>query len=373
MLKVAIVGCGKIADEHARQIGRVPGCRLVAFYDAEPLMAMQMQERYEGTAYFDDLDALLSQAKPDVVHITTPPQSHFSVALRCLEAGCHVFVEKPFTMNCDEAIRLIAAAENRSLKICVDHNLQFTGPALRMRELINQGFLGGPVVHVESHYCYNMGDSNYAKAFLSDSGHWLRSLPGGLLQNIISHGIGRVAQHLSSDAPTVRAYGFTSDLLRGLGETKLIDELRVVIKGDSTTAYFTFSSQMHPQISHLRVFGARNGLFIDDDYRVLLKLKGARHKSYLQQILPALDLSKQFLANAVANARELVTGRLHMSEGMKSLIEAFYRSITDGEPAPIPYREIVLTARIMDDVFDQIGQSGRQAETVLRAHQSVLN
>jgi predicted dehydrogenase len=373
MLKTAIVGCGKIADEHARQIARISGCRLVAFYDAEPLMAMQMRDRFAGTSSFEDLDRLLSDAKPDVVHITTPPQSHYSVALRCLEAGCHVFVEKPFTMNEDEARRLIAAAESRGLKICVDHNLQFTGPAVRMRELIDQGFLGGPAVHVESHYCYNLGSSTYAKAFLSDSAHWLRSLPGGLLQNIISHGIGRIAQHISSDSPIVQASGFTSPFLTALGETELIDELRVVIKSDATTAYFTFSSQIHPQISQFRVFGPENGVFIDDDHRVLLKLKGRKHKSYLQNILPPFDLSAQFLANAGANLRGFVTGRLHMSEGMKTLIEAFYRSITDGGAEPIPHREIALTARIMDTIFEQLSEAKRQAAEKQRPRQSVLN
>jgi predicted dehydrogenase len=373
MLKVAIVGCGKIADEHVRQIARIAGCRLVAFYDAEPLMAMQLHDRVEGTSYFEDLDSLLSEAKPDVVHITTPPQSHYSVALRCVDAGCHVFVEKPFTMNGDEAVRLIAAARDRNRKICVDHNLQFTGPAVRMRQLIERGFLGGPAVHVESHYSYNMGDANYAKAFLSDSGHWLRSLPGGLLQNIISHGIGRIAPHLSSDSPEVHAHGFTSSFLRGLGETELVDELRVIVKDDAATAYFTFSSQIHPQISQLRVFGPKNGLFIDDDHRVLVKLSGRKHKSYLQNILPAFDLSSQFLANAAGNVRDLVRGRLHMSEGMKNLVEAFYQSISEDAPTPIPHREIVLTARIMDDIFAQLSEAKRRTLADPRPRQSVLN
>jgi predicted dehydrogenase len=373
MLRVAIIGCGKIADEHARQIGRIAGCRLVGFYDAEPLMAVQMRDRYAGTAYFEDIDRLLSEVRPDVVHITTPPQSHYPVALRCLDAGCHVFVEKPFTMNEDEAIRLIAAAESRNRKVCVDHNLQFTGPAVRMRELIDRGFLGGRAVHVESHYCYSLGNSAYAKAFLSDSAHWLRSLPGGLLQNIISHGIGRVAQHLPSDSPTVHAYGFTSPFLRELGEAELIDELRVVIRDGATTAYFTFSSQMHPQISQFRVFGPENGLFIDDDHRVLLKLHGKKHKSYLQNVLPPFEHSRQFLGNAVKNLRGLITGRLHTSEGIKTLVETFYRSITEDRPVPIPYREIVLTARIMDAIFEQLAGARRLSAPESPSQQSVFN
>ena len=98
MLKVAIVGCGKIADAHASQIQRIKGCEIVGVCDREPLMARQLYERFPVKQHFSDLTELLSEAKPDVVHITTPPESHFDIAKLCLEWGCHVYVEKPFTL-----------------------------------------------------------------------------------------------------------------------------------------------------------------------------------------------------------------------------------------------------------------------------------
>ena len=69
MLKVAIVGCGKIADAHASQILRIGGCEIVAVCDREPLMAKQLYERFPVKHYFDDLTELLGKAQPDVVHI----------------------------------------------------------------------------------------------------------------------------------------------------------------------------------------------------------------------------------------------------------------------------------------------------------------
>jgi hypothetical protein len=51
-----------------------------------------------------------------------------------------------------------------------------------------------------------------------------------------------------------------------------------------------------------------------------------------------------------------------MSEGIRNLVEAFYRSITDDQPVPIPYREIVLTARIMDDIFAQLAAAKHQTQ-----------
>lgn len=318
-------------------------------------MAMQMRERFGGSDYVD-VARMLVEAKPDVVHITTPPQSHFQLAMQCLDANCHVFVEKPFTMNADEARRVLELATSRNLKVGVDHNLQFTEPALRLRALVASGFLGGPPVHLESYYCYDLSDPGYAKAFLSDSGHWVRRLPGGLLQNIISHGVARIAEHIQSDCPRVTAEGFTSPLLRSLGERALRDELRVVIHDDTTTAYFTFSSQMRPQVSEFRVFGPKNGIFLDDAHHLLIKLNGSKYKSYLDMFVPPLALSTQFLANAIRNVTGFVVGQLNMNEGMKELVERFYRAVLDDRPVPIPYREILLTSRIMDEVFAALAE-----------------
>ena len=80
MLRVAIVGCGKIADAHASQIQRIKGCEIVGVCDREELMARQLAERFRIGRYFDDLTALLRETRPQVVHITTPPQSHTAIA-----------------------------------------------------------------------------------------------------------------------------------------------------------------------------------------------------------------------------------------------------------------------------------------------------
>ncbi|MGE5711890.1 MAG: Gfo/Idh/MocA family protein, partial [Nitrospira sp.] len=132
MLRVAIVGCGKIADAHAFQIQRMAGCEIVAVCDTEPLMARQLAERFQVGRYFTDLTELLNEAGPDVVHITTPPESHFKLAVLCLERGCHVYVEKPFTLNYPDAQRLIRLAEEKKLKLTAGHDGQFGHATRRM-------------------------------------------------------------------------------------------------------------------------------------------------------------------------------------------------------------------------------------------------
>jgi predicted dehydrogenase len=354
MLKVAIVGCGKIADSHASQIQRIKGCEMVGVCDTEILMARQLADRFPVKQCFTDLKDLLSASRPDVVHITTPPESHFALTRLCLEAGCHVYVEKPFTLYADDAHALVTLANDRGLKLTVGHDDQFSHVARRMRNLIQSGYLGGPPVHMESHFCYELGHT-YARALFGDQQHWVRRLPGKLLHNIISHGIARMAEFLSTDSPEVIAHGFVSPLLSGVGETEIVDELRVIIsEKEGCTAYFTFSSQMRPLLHQFSIYGSKNGLLLDQDHETLLKLRGEPYKSYLEKFVPSIVFAQQHLANLAVNARTFLARDFHAKAGMHHLIESFYRSITDDTPVPIPYREILLTATIMDRVFEQI-------------------
>jgi len=355
MLRVAIVGCGKIADSHASQIQRIKGCEIVGVCDREPLMARQLFERFPIKGYYSDLTTLLRESRPDVVHITTPPESHFDLARICLDAGCHVYVEKPFTLYEHEAHDLINLANERGLKITAGHDDQFTHVARRMRALVQSGFLGDGPVHIESYYCYELGDTGYAGALLGDKRHWIRRLPGKLLQNIISHGVARIAEFITSDTPLVIAHGLISPFLKSRGEAEIIDELRVIISEESgATAYFTFSSQMRPSLHMFRIYGNKNGLVLDHDQETLIRLRGARFKSYVEKFVPPVIFAKQYLGNLRTNLKCFLARDFHMKSGMKYLIESFYRSIEDGTPVPIPYREILLTARIMDSIFVQL-------------------
>ena len=178
MLKIGIVGCGKIADQHVDAIHRIPDCEVVALCDRELLMAKQLGERFGVSDAFLSYRKCCEAAQLDVVHITTPPQSHYSLAKQCLESGSHVYLEKPFTVTAGEAESLIRLAERRDLKITAGHNLQFTPETLEMRQLVKQGFLGGKPVHLESYFSYDLGDTSYASALLGNRHHWVRQLPG---------------------------------------------------------------------------------------------------------------------------------------------------------------------------------------------------
>jgi predicted dehydrogenase len=358
VLKIAIAGCGKIADAHASAIQRIGGCEIVGVCDREPLMAEQLRERFPINRCYGDLTELLNDAQPDVVHITTPPEGHYDIAKLCLEHGCHVYVEKPFTLDADQARHLITLTQDKGLKLTVGHNYQFTHAALRMREAVQRGYLGGMPVHMESTYCYNLTDPSYAKALLGDKKHWVRRLPGKLLHNIISHGIARIAEFLTGESLEVISFGFVSPIFKGINEREIIDELRVIIcEQERTTAYFTFSTRMKPSIQEFRIYGPKNGLILDQDHEMLIKLRGVSYKSYAEKFIPPASLAKQHFRNLKTNAKLFLKRDFHLDSGMKNLIESFYRSIRVDTPVPIPYSQILLTTKIMDTIFKQLANA----------------
>src|SRR6185312_9375718 len=104
----------------------------------------------------------------------------------------------------------------------------------------------------------------------------------------------------------------------------------IVSDGETTTAYFTFSSQMRPVLKHFRIYGQTNGLEMNHDQQTIIKVRGQKYKSYLEKFIPPYNFARQYVGNSLANMHSFIKREFHMKSGMKFLIESFYRSILHG-------------------------------------------
>jgi predicted dehydrogenase len=316
-------------------------------------MAQQLADRFSVASYYADVAEMLDRDRPDVVHITTPAQTHFQLGKLCLEGGAHVYLEKPFTLTAGEAEEILDFARVKGLLMTVGHNLQFEPYAIRMRELVAAGFLGGPPVHMDCLQCFSHHDPVYGPALLGDRQHWVRSLPGSLLHNLISHGISKIAEYLPGDDPKVIAHSYSSPFLERIGQTDIIDELRAVIHDpQGATASFTFSTQFGG--NHICLYGPLGSLTADSANRILVRNKNKGYKSYLRYFVAPLDMSREYWRNSMTNIRQFLKSDFHVGYGTNELIRRFYAATLGQGPLPITYREIVLTARIMDKIFAQL-------------------
>ena len=91
MLRIALVGCGQIADAHLQEMRHVALAEPVAVCDRQIDLARQAAARFEVPRVFDDLGRMLAEARPDVLHVTTPPHTHLAIALQALGRGVHVY------------------------------------------------------------------------------------------------------------------------------------------------------------------------------------------------------------------------------------------------------------------------------------------
>jgi hypothetical protein len=119
------------------------------------------------------------------------------------------------------------------------------------------------------------------------------------------------------------------------------------------TAFFCFSTQIKG-LNQLRIYGPANSMIADIITGSLVRNTNRSYKSYLTYFIPPLRNAGEHFRNACRNVTNFARRRLYQDFGMKELIERFYNSIRKGDPPPIPYREILLTARIMDEIFAQI-------------------
>jgi predicted dehydrogenase len=358
-LRVAIVGCGKIADGHIEEIQKMPElAQVVGVCDTEPIMAEQIAMRYRLDYFTTDFDRLLAEKKPDVVHITTPPGSHLALAVRSLEAGAHVYVEKPLTLSCEDSKKLIERVQAAKKVMTIGYTYLFDPPALEMRDLIARGEIGD-VVHVESFFGYNLAGP-FGAAILGDPAHWVHRLPGKLFHNNIDHLLNKVVEFIDDDDAKVTASGSVRRPQRfGDARDTMADELRVMIQSSKATAYATFSSHIRPPPHYVRVFGTKNTVHADFAARTVTLETSAKLPSAIGRLIPAFEMAKQYAQAGTRNAARFAKSEFHFFSGLNYLFRHYYKAILDGTPPPIPYKDILRVSKWMDDIFAQT--SGKEA------------
>ena len=353
-LKVALVGCGQIADGHAGEIKKISNAELVGVCDIEPIMAEQLSMRFNIPAHFSNFSEMLAACKPDVVHICTPPSSHLPLVKEAVSAGCHVYVEKPLAVDYDECVALVNVVLSSNKKITIGHNSEFDPPSLDMRRLVEKGVLGDPV-HIESWFGYSLSGP-FGKAILSSPDHWVHRLPGKLFQNNINHLLNKITEFIKDERPLVYAKAWKSDSLPAYGDVRdeLFDELRIFIKGERVSAYGTFTSNVKPVAQFSRIYGTRSIIEVDYNTRVVAVEPGTGLPSAIGRLVSGFSRSKAVARSSFQNLWRFMKNEYHYFAGLNHLITRFYESILQDGPLPISTADMLRISWIMDEIFRQI-------------------
>ena len=142
MIRVGIIGCGKIAQvRHLPEYAANPNAEIVAYYDKNRARAEEMAAKYGGSVcdtYFD----LLNRDDIDAVSVCVENRSHAEISTAALYAGKHVLCEKPMAVTLAECESMVAAAERNGKYLMIGHNMRFDPVHRRAKQLLDRGVIG---------------------------------------------------------------------------------------------------------------------------------------------------------------------------------------------------------------------------------------
>ena len=146
-LRHVVIGAGAGIFKLHQDGLALPTAELVGVADVNPA-ARERLEAETGAPFYTDHKRMLAELKPDVAVVITPHPFHASLAIDCLEAGCHVLVEKPIAVQASEADAMIAAAKKADRLLAVNFQQRLRPEAVALRKLLDEGRLGD-IQHVE--------------------------------------------------------------------------------------------------------------------------------------------------------------------------------------------------------------------------------
>src|SRR6202453_3227216 len=141
-MNFGVIGYGYWGPNVVRNLTSLEDSQVLAIAEMSPAARARAQKAYPGMKVTPDASDVLSSTEIDAVAVVTPVWTHYELAKAALENGKHVFVEKPFTSNTEQAEKLIALAQKKNLKIMVDHTFLFTGAVKKIWQLLDEGTLG---------------------------------------------------------------------------------------------------------------------------------------------------------------------------------------------------------------------------------------
>ena len=344
-LRAAIVGLGAISLEHIERLMRLPGVQIAGLCDLDETVVEAVCERYSIDVGFTDFDRMLAEARPDVVHVLTPPQSHRALAVAALGAGAHVLVEKPIAPTRDDYSAMRDAAGAAELHLVENYNWRQAAVVRRARDLVGSGAIGD-VVHVDVTFG-GVLSGGAGPVQDRDIVHFSHSLPGGVLQNFASH---PVSIALAFTGPCAGV----STMRRRLDPAmQSDDELRALLAGDRSSALVSVTRHTEPPSFTLRV-GATAGSLEADLYNDRLYVAGPG--GGLAKISNGVRQGLNLLGGAATLFANTLTSRLDHFEGLENLLGGLYQAVSEGGEPPVTAAEIDAVNDVMFRIFSSEGQ-----------------
>lgn len=254
MLKIALIGAGKMGLSHLAILGGYANADIVGVCDTSNMITDFLTKQGKFNC-FSDYNKMISKVKPDAVVVAVPTKFHYSIIKELLEKNIHVFAEKPFCLNYDQSQELVKLATKNKLVNQVGYHNKFIGTFKEVKRIADSGALGD---------IYHFIGESYGPVVLKKKADTWRSDPsegGGCLLDYASHVIDLVNTILS---PVKAAKG---TLLKSIYSGKVEDAVYSILElesGQTGLLSVNWSDDTYRKMSTSVTLVGTNGKLISD-------------------------------------------------------------------------------------------------------------
>jgi Predicted dehydrogenases and related proteins len=158
MVKIGIIGCGKIAQlRHIPEFADNPNATVYGFFDANQDRCREIAAQYGGVAY-ESVEAMLADENIDAVSVITPNFTHASISIAALKQGKHVLCEKPMAVTLADCEEMAQVSEEMGKKLMIAHNQRFNSSHVLAKQLLEQGAIG-EVISFRTSFAHSGADN----------------------------------------------------------------------------------------------------------------------------------------------------------------------------------------------------------------------
>lgn len=343
-LKYALIGCGRISNNHIAA-ALENSLNIVALCDIKPERIEEKIHKFKllkDVKKYTDYKEMITKEKLDLIAICTESGKHGRIALDCIEAGCHLIIEKPIALSLEEADEIINRSKIKNIKVCACHQNRFNKSIQKIREAIeNKRF--GKLFYGTAQIRWNRGQEYYNQA--KWRGTWEHD--GGALMNQCIHNIDLLRWMMGNDISEV--IGLTDRLAHNYIEA---EDFGVAIIKFSNGSYGIIegTTNVYPQNLEetLYIFGEKgtvkaagqsvnlieewrfaDGLDDPDDIKLRYSenppnIYGFGHKPLYRDFIEAINSDREPYVTAQDGRRAL------------ELVLAIYKSAAEGRSVKLP-------------------------------------
>ena len=328
-LRIAFIGAGQMAQQHAAAIRRAGhDAALVGVYDRDDARAATFAALTGATPYATE-DALFAGARPDVVHVCTPPAAHIDGARAALSAGAHVYVEKPFTLQFGHARDILDEARRLGLLVCAGHQLLRDPAFSRLNQDLTH--LGTPV-QVDSHFAFRpMGMT---------LGHTAPSVLADAMLDIVPHPLYALVSMLERFAPT--------SSIKVAWSHATPTDLQATLRAGDIVGRLSVSLRARPIASSITFVGTEGSLTCDFVRSMTVGVANPGTEALEKLLNPMVDGASLVARSALSAYRRVTSGNGYA--GLSELIQAFHGAVSNGTPSPVSPAHLLTVSAIFEEL-----------------------